>query len=70
MKDWTMIRERFLRDEPPVRLGGLAANLARSARSRMGGRERPRRGRRAGKTLVAGGAQDVGTCPGYLILST
>jgi hypothetical protein len=29
MKDWRMIRERYLRDEPPVRLGGLAANLAR-----------------------------------------
>ena len=29
MKDWTGIRERYLRDELPVRLGGLAANLAR-----------------------------------------
>ena len=31
MTDWTMIRERYMRDEPPVRLGGLAANLARIA---------------------------------------
>lgn len=29
MKDWTLIRERYLRDELPIRLGGLAANLAR-----------------------------------------
>jgi hypothetical protein len=29
MKDWTTIRERYLRDEVPVRLGGLAANLSR-----------------------------------------
>ena len=29
MKDWTAIRDRYLRDELPVRLGGLAANLAR-----------------------------------------
>jgi hypothetical protein len=29
MKDWTQIRERYLRDELPVRLGGLAANLSR-----------------------------------------
>lgn len=29
MRDWTAIRERYLRDELPVRLGGLAANLAR-----------------------------------------
>ena len=29
MKDWKTIRERFLRDALPVRLGGLAANLAR-----------------------------------------
>jgi hypothetical protein len=29
MKDWTAIRKRFLRDEMPVRLGGLAANLMR-----------------------------------------
>ena len=29
MKDWTAIRERYLRDSLPVRLGGLAANLSR-----------------------------------------
>ncbi|MBD3367144.1 MAG: hypothetical protein GF405_03075 [Candidatus Eisenbacteria bacterium] len=29
MSDWTSIRERYLRDGVPVRLGGLAANLAR-----------------------------------------
>jgi hypothetical protein len=29
MKDWTAIRERYLRDALPVRLGGLAANLSR-----------------------------------------
>ena len=29
MKDWTSIRERYLRDTLPVRLGGLAANLSR-----------------------------------------
>jgi hypothetical protein len=29
MKDWTTIRERYLRDSVPVRLGGLAANLRR-----------------------------------------
>jgi hypothetical protein len=29
MKDWTQIRERYLRDDLPVRLGGLAANLSR-----------------------------------------
>ena len=29
MRDWTAIRERYLRDPFPVRLGGLAANLAR-----------------------------------------
>ena len=29
MKDWAAIRERYLRDPLPVRLGGLAANLAR-----------------------------------------
>lgn len=28
-KDWTTIRERYLRDDVPVRLGGLAANLSR-----------------------------------------
>ena len=29
MKDWTSIRDRYLRDNLPVRLGGLAANLSR-----------------------------------------
>lgn len=29
MKDWTPIRERYLRDSIPVRLGGIAANLRR-----------------------------------------
>jgi hypothetical protein len=29
MKDWAPIRERYLRDELSVRLGGLAANLSR-----------------------------------------
>ena len=29
MKDWKVIRERYMRDELPVRLGGLAANLSR-----------------------------------------
>jgi hypothetical protein len=29
MKDWTKIRERYLRDNISVRLGGLAANLSR-----------------------------------------
>ena len=29
MKDWTQIQERYLRDELPVRLAGLAANLSR-----------------------------------------
>lgn len=29
MKDWSSIRERYLRDELPIRLGGLATNLAR-----------------------------------------
>ena len=29
MKDWTAIKERYMRDELPVRLGGLAANLSR-----------------------------------------
>jgi len=29
MKDWTVIRERYMKDELPVRLGGLAANLSR-----------------------------------------
>ena len=29
MKDWIVIRERYLHDSLPVRLGGLAANLSR-----------------------------------------
>jgi len=29
VRDWTAIRERYLRDGLPTRLGGLAANLAR-----------------------------------------
>ena len=29
MNDLTAIRDRYLKDELPVRLGGLAANLAR-----------------------------------------
>lgn len=29
MRDWTALRERYLRDELSIRLGGLAANLAR-----------------------------------------
>ena len=29
MRDWTAIRERYLRDSLPIRLGGLAANLSR-----------------------------------------
>jgi hypothetical protein len=29
MKDWTTIRDRYLRDNVSVRLGGLAANLRR-----------------------------------------
>lgn len=29
MKDWTAIRERYMHDSLPVRLGGLAANLSR-----------------------------------------
>ena len=29
MKDWTAIQERYMRDDLPVRLGGLAANLSR-----------------------------------------
>jgi len=29
MKDWSVIRKRYMRDELPVRLGGLAANLSR-----------------------------------------
>ncbi len=29
MKDWAGLRERYLRDDPSTRLGGLAANLSR-----------------------------------------
>ena len=29
MSDWSDIRKRYLRDDPAIRLGGLAANLAR-----------------------------------------
>lgn len=29
MKDWSAIQERYMQDELPVRLGGLAANLSR-----------------------------------------
>lgn len=29
MKNWSSIRERYLRDDLPIRLGGLAANLGR-----------------------------------------
>jgi hypothetical protein len=29
MKDWASIRERYLRDDLSIRLGGLAANLGR-----------------------------------------
>src|ERR1043165_18026 len=29
MKDWTTIRERYMSDPLPTRLGGLAANLSR-----------------------------------------
>jgi hypothetical protein len=29
MKDWTATREGYFRDNLPVRLGGLAANLSR-----------------------------------------
>ena len=29
MKDWSLIRERYMRDTLPVRLGGIAANLSR-----------------------------------------
>jgi len=29
MKDWSTIRERYMSDALPVRLGGLAANLSR-----------------------------------------
>ena len=41
MKDWTAIQQRYLRDDLPVRLGGLATNLSRikSFASRDGNRE-------------------------------
>jgi hypothetical protein len=29
LKDWNATRERYLRDPVPIRLGGIAANLAR-----------------------------------------
>lgn len=29
MKDWSALRERYLRDDVSIRLGGLAANLSR-----------------------------------------
>lgn len=29
MKDWSVIQKRYLRDELPIRLGGIAANLSR-----------------------------------------
>ena len=29
MKNWAVIRERYLSDDLPIRLGGLAANLSR-----------------------------------------
>jgi len=29
MKDWTRIQTRYLQDELPIRLGGIAANLSR-----------------------------------------
>ena len=29
MKDWAFIRERYLSDDLPIQLGGLAANLSR-----------------------------------------
>ncbi len=31
MRDWAQVRERYLHDPLPVRLGGLAADLARIA---------------------------------------
>ena len=30
MKDWNAIRERYMRDEFSIRLGGIAANLSRA----------------------------------------
>ena len=29
MRDWNSLKERYLRDELPIRLGNLASNLAR-----------------------------------------
>ena len=29
MRDWNALKERYLRDELPIRLGNLASNLAR-----------------------------------------
>ncbi|MBE9116563.1 hypothetical protein IQ249_11695 [Lusitaniella coriacea LEGE 07157] len=29
MRNWAALKERYLRDELPIRIGGLAANLAR-----------------------------------------
>ena len=29
MKDWSVIQKRYLQDELPIRLGGIAANLSR-----------------------------------------
>jgi hypothetical protein len=29
MKDWALLRQRYLQDDVPIRLGGLAANLRR-----------------------------------------
>lgn len=29
MSDWSPLKERYMRDDVPVRLGGIAANLAR-----------------------------------------
>ena len=31
MRDWTPVRDRYLKDPLPTRLGGIAANLARTA---------------------------------------
>jgi hypothetical protein len=41
MKDYALVRERYLQDSVPVRLGGLAANLRRiqSFTSHAGNRE-------------------------------
>lgn len=38
VRDWTPIRERYLRDNLPIRLGGLASNLARISGCFMDGR--------------------------------